>query len=115
MRGATRNHLRRGFSFSVIREEFRRDFRNRGFVVAGRSGGRGSRRRGRLGGIASGQLWRGHVLIEVSILIVCFLFQLAPPCGRTGVLRLLVLVLDQASMQASRSAEERKEGDAKIK
>lgn len=88
------SHLSTGFIFSISSEELGRDFRNRGFVVTGRSGGR------RLGRTASGQLRRGHVFIEVSVLIVHFLFQLAPPCVGTGVLRLLVLGLDRASMQS---------------
>lgn len=85
------SHLSSVFSLSISSEELRRDFRNRGFVVTVRGGGRGSRRRGRLGSRASGQLWRGHVLIEVSVLIVHLLFHLAPPCAGTGVQRLWVL------------------------
>lgn len=51
------SHLSNVFSFSVSGKELRRDFRNRAFVVPVRGGGRGSGRRGRLGRIASGQLW----------------------------------------------------------
>lgn len=50
------SHLSSVFSFSVGGKELRRDFRNRGFVVPVRGGGRGSGRGGRLGKIASGQL-----------------------------------------------------------
>lgn len=86
------SHLSGIFSFSIRSQDLRRHFRNGGFVVTVRGGGRGGRRRRRrLWRIAGGQLGRGHVLIEVSVLIVRLLFQLAPPCVRTGVQRLRVL------------------------
>lgn len=100
------SHLSRAFSFTVSSEELRRDFRNGGFVVTVRGGGGGSGRRGRLGRTARGQLGRGHVIIELGILIVHLLFQLAPPCARTGVQHLRVLGLDRASMQAERRGRE---------
>ncbi len=103
------SHLSSIFSFSISSEELRGDLRNRSSVVPARGGGRGCRR-GRLGRMASGQLGRGHVLIEVRILIVHLLFQLAPPCAGTGVQRLRVLGLDRASMQASRDKRGGEEG-----
>ena len=89
------SHLSGVFSFRIGSDELRGDFRNRGFVVTSRRGGRGSRGRRRLGG----QLGRRHVLIEVSVLIVHVLVQLAPPCGGAGVQRLRFLELDHTSMQ----------------
>lgn len=101
------SHLSRAFRFSISSEELRGDFRNRGFVVTVRGGGGGgSGRRGRLGRTASGQLGRGHVIIELGILIVHLLFQLA--LDWTGVQHLWVLGLDRASMQAERRGEEDK-------
>lgn len=102
------SHLSGIFSFSIRSQELRRHFRNGGFVVTVRGGGRGSRRRRRLWRIAGGQLGRGHVLIEVGVLIVRLLFRRAPPCVRTGVLRLRVLGWDQENMQqASRQSREK--------
>jgi len=94
------SHLSRSFSFRVSRQELRRDFRNRRSVATGGGGGGG--RRGRLGS-------RGHVFIEVSVLIVHLLFQLAPPCVGTGVLHLRVLRLKHANKQRREEREERRE------
>lgn len=106
------SHLSGIFSFSIRREELRGDFINRGFVVTVRGRRRGSGRGGRLGRVASGQLGRGHVLIEVCVLIVRLLFSLAPPCAGSGVLCLWVLrgKIGHACRQAERGEERWIEG-----
>lgn len=50
------SHLNSGFSFIISIEELRGDFRNRGIVVTGRGGGKGSTSKGRLRRIAGVQL-----------------------------------------------------------
>lgn len=80
-------HLSTVFSFRVVGKELRGDFVNGALVVSVRGGGRGGAGGGgRLGRVASGQLGRGHVLIELCVLIVQLLFSLAPPCAGSGVL-----------------------------
>lgn len=101
------SHLSAVFSFRIAGEELRGDFANRGFVMTVRGGGRGGGGGGRLGRVASGQLGRGHVLIQVCVLIVQFLFSLAPPCAGSGVLH--PRLLGGQVGRASREAEERRE------
>lgn len=106
------SHLSAVFSFSVAGQELRGDFVNGAFVVTVRGGGRGGG--GRLGRVASGQLGRGHVLIQVCVLIVQVLCSLAPPSAGSGVLhpRLLGGPAGPASRGEERreGGEERREG-----
>lgn len=76
-------------------------------------GGGGAGGGGRLGRVTTGQLGRGHVLIQFCVLIVQLLFSLTPPCGGSGVLhpRLLGGQFGRASRGERKiEGEERKAG-----